>query len=321
MPLPSDPELVKTAENLLALFHKVFGDHPGYRPAHAKGILLSGTFTPSETAKTLSTAPHFNAPTPILARLSDSTGLPAIPDTVADSRPHGLGLRFDLGGRKHTDIVAHSTPRFPVRTGEEFLGLLTAIATSPPGGAEPSPVQKFVGARPYTQAFLGYPKPALESWAGQEYHGINAFKLISPEGKGTFVRWIVEPEAQVATLSDKEVGAKGADYLREEIAARLGGGKVTWQLKAQVAAEGDVTDDATVVWPAERDVVTLGTIVVDAVVPDGDEKAKTIIFDPIPRVEGVEPSDDPILEFRAGLYLISGRERRKAVADGTSKKE
>jgi catalase len=35
-------------------------------------------------------------------------------------------------------------------------------------------------------------------------------------------------------------------------------------------------------------------------------------MDPIPRVDGIEPSADPILEFRAALYLLGGRERRAA---------
>jgi catalase len=37
-----------------------------------------------------------------------------------------------------------------------------------------------------------------------------------------------------------------------------------------------------------------------------------VIFDPIPRVEGVEASDDPLLEMRAAVYLVSGRGRRAA---------
>ena len=39
---------------------------------------------------------------------------------------------------------------------------------------------------------------------------------------------------------------------------------------------------------------------------------KKIIFDPIPRVDGIEPSDDPLLELRAAIYLLSGRRRRQA---------
>ena len=39
-----------------------------------------------------------------------------------------------------------------------------------------------------------------------------------------------------------------------------------------------------------------------------------MIFDPIPRVDGIEPSDDPLLELRAAIYLLSGRRRRQAIA-------
>ena len=38
----------------------------------------------------------------------------------------------------------------------------------------------------------------------------------------------------------------------------------------------------------------------------------TIIFDPIPRVDGIEPSNDPLFELRAAIYLLSGRRRRAA---------
>ena len=37
-----------------------------------------------------------------------------------------------------------------------------------------------------------------------------------------------------------------------------------------------------------------------------------IIFDPIPRVDGIEPSEDPLLNTRADVYLLSGRRRRAA---------
>ncbi len=45
---------------------------------------------------------------------------------------------------------------------------------------------------------------------------------------------------------------------------------------------------------------------------DDAQEQKQIIFDPIPRVDGIEPSDDPLLELRAAIYLLSGRRRRQA---------
>jgi catalase len=46
--------------------------------------------------------------------------------------------------------------------------------------------------------------------------------------------------------------------------------------------------------------------------PD-DEFHRRIIFDPIPRVDGIAPSNDPLLELRAAIYLLSGRRRRQAI--------
>jgi catalase len=61
-------------------------------------------------------------------------------------------------------------------------------------------------------------------------------------------------------------------------------------------------------------VVELGRISLTAAVADDAKEQKQIIFDPIPRVDGIEPSADPLLEFRAAVYLISGRRRRAAPA-------
>jgi len=58
--------------------------------------------------------------------------------------------------------------------------------------------------------------------------------------------------------------------------------------------------------------VTLGKLNLIALVPEDAHEQKHMIFDPLPRVEGIDPSDDPLLEVRAALYLISGRKRREA---------
>jgi len=84
------------------------------------------------------------------------------------------------------------------------------------------------------------------------------------------------------------------------------------QLCAQVAEDGDIVDDATEHWPESRAQVRLGTITLTKLVPNDDPEGKRIIFDPIPRVEGIEPSGDPLLEVRADVYLMSGRRRRAA---------
>ena len=55
-----------------------------------------------------------------------------------------------------------------------------------------------------------------------------------------------------------------------------------------------------------------GTTRVDDQVPD----QRKIIFDPIPRVDGIEASGDPPTEVCADIYLLSGRRRRAVFGDG-----
>src|SRR5499427_9919377 len=118
------------AQQLLDAFDQLQGLHPGFRPAHAKGLMCSGTFAPSPEAARLTRAPHAARPsTPVTVRYSDSTGLPTVPDNdPAHSGPRGIAVRFHLADHIHTDIVAHSTNGFPVRSGEEFLEFLRAAA-------------------------------------------------------------------------------------------------------------------------------------------------------------------------------------------------
>ena len=50
------------AQQLLDAIDEQFGLHPGFRPAHAKGLMCSGLFTPSSGAANLTSAPHASRP-------------------------------------------------------------------------------------------------------------------------------------------------------------------------------------------------------------------------------------------------------------------
>lgn len=315
MPLPSDEKIVELGQKLLEQFDAMFGAHPGFRPAHAKGLLLTGSFIPSPEAVSLTKAPHITREsTPVTARFSDSTGLPQIPDNDPNANPRGLAIRFNLAEHVHTDIVSHSTDGFPTRTGPEFLEMLQAASASASAKSSPSPIEQFLASHPSALAFVQTPKPAPASFAKEAYFGVTAFRFINKDGVSRYGRYRIMPEAGVEHLDDATVRTKEPDFLFNELRERIKANPVSFQIMVQVAGDTDIVDDATVHWPERRPLLQLGRVVLTAEAPDNAQEQKKIIFDPIPRVDGIEPSNDPLLELRAAVYLLSGRRRRQAPA-------
>jgi catalase len=253
------------------------------------------------------------ASTPVTARFSDSTGIPVVPDNDPNANPRGFALRFNLGEHVHTDIVSHSTDGFPARTGQEFLELLSAIAASSDGSKpSPTPVEVFLGTHPKALEFVQTPKPAPSSFARESYFGVTAMRFTNKDGVSRYGRYRIIPEAGNDHLDDAAVAARSANYLFDELAQRIAKGPIKFRIMVQLANDGDTVDDATIHWPEDRALLELGSVVLTEPVLDTAHAQKQIIFDPIPRVDGIEPSDDPLLELRAAIYLISGRRRRTA---------
>ncbi len=310
MPLPNDEKLLALSEEILKQFEAIFGPHPGHRPAHAKGTLLTGTFTPASDATWLTRAQHATqASTPVTVRFSNSTGLPLVPDTDANADPRGMAIRFNLAEHVHTDIVSHSANGFPATNGQEFLEFLRGVTQS-----DPAKVQEFVGSHPKALAFIQSITPLPASFATEKYFGLTAMKFTNKDGVSRFGRYTIAPEAPEEHLDASAASSKGPDYLFDEMKERLAKGPIQFRVTVQVAEDGDVVNDNTVHWPAERKVVEFGTISLTGAVADDAAQQKQIIFDPIPRLDGIEPSDDPLLELRAAAYLISGRRRRSVPA-------
>jgi len=172
MPLTTDEKLLALSRKTIAVFDKANGGvHPGFRPAHAKGILLRGMFTPSSEAASLTRAPHLHrSSTPVTVRFSDFAGVP----TVADNDPQGAGprgfaVRFHLGEHVHTDIIGHSVDNFPVRTAEGLVEFLNAVIATDPKGPHPNAIEQFLGAHPAAMRFVQTPKPFRRALPGSRF--------------------------------------------------------------------------------------------------------------------------------------------------------
>ena len=315
MPLTTDEKVVALSRDVLQAFDKADGGiHPGFRPAHAKGILLTGVFTPSSEAASLTRAPHIHRDsTPVTVRFSDFAGVPTVADNdPRNASPRGCAIRFHLAEHSHTDIVGHSVNAFPVRTAEEFLAFLNALIATDPAGSHPNAIEQFLGAHPAALAFVQAPKPIPTSFARESFFTVSAFKFTNTDGVARYGRYRVLPAAGNEYLDEKRVAAQTPDFLFDEIKQRVAKDAVKFRIVVQLAEEGDIVDDATVRWPEDRRRIAFGELSLTDIAPNNASEQQMMIFDPVPRVDGIEASSDPLFEVRANIYLMSGRRRRAA---------
>ena len=160
--------------------------------------------------------------------------------------------------------------------------------------------------------FVTTPRPAPESFGTLAFYGVNAFKFTNAAGASRFGRYRILPVAGNEYLDDTAAAAQPPNFLFDDLADRIRKGPIRFKIVVQIANPEDVIDNNQVHWPEDRQLVELGTLELTKIAPDSQAQQKQIIFDPIPRLDGIAPSADPLLELRAAIYLLSGRRRRSA---------
>jgi catalase len=294
---------------IVDLANKVDGVHPGFRAFHAKGVVLEGTFKGSAEGARLSSAALFNGSTiPVTARFSDGSGMPIVPDG-SPAMPRGIAIKYHLAGAPATDMVTNSFKFFPVGTGEDFRDLLQAIVASPPDAPKPTKLDQFFASHPNAPKAIGS-LPVPDSFADEEYHGIDAFIFVNKSGQRQAVRYVIAPE-KVVHISPEEAAKQSPDYLFDDLAKRIAGKPVVFHVKAVLAEPGDQTKDASQPWPDDRKVVDLGVLRLTKILPDSLEAQKKLLFLPTNLTPGIELSDDPLPTVRAAAYGVSFARRSR----------
>jgi catalase len=284
-------------------FYKIYGTHPGYRVNHAKGVVAEGSFVATPAASALSRAALFDGSRiPVTVRFSNDGGFPSVQDG-APSNPKGMAVKFHMPGGAEVDLVILAVKFFPVASGEEFRDLLVAISESPADAPKPTQLDQFAASHPKFPASFGS-APTPDSFADQEYHGINAFIFVDKAGNRQAVRYLMTPEKSVH-LTATEAARKPADFLVDDLPRRIAKRPVVFHLKVQLAAAGDQTSDPSLPWPDNRKVVDLGVLTLDKPVADSLEAQKKLLFLPTRLTDGIELSDDRLPVIRAEAYALS----------------
>jgi catalase len=304
--MPGVAQDVDPAE-LVKDLHAIFGEHHA-RAVHAKGIVLEGSFEPVADAQKLSKASVFTGKSTATMRLSNTTGIPDIPDADPNASPHGLAIKLKLPDGSEMDLVMHSYNGFPAATAAEFGNFLKAIAASGPNAAKPTEIEKYIDAHPAAKGFVTQQKPPPESFATTAFFGVNAFTFTDAAGKATTVRTRLVPQAGEKYL-DPASAPKDPNYLMTEATARVAKGPMLFDWFAQIAEPSDKIDDPSVPWPEDRKLVKLGAFKIERMAADQEGLSKSLLFLPNNVPDGIAPAD-PMIDVRSNAYPVSFGERQ-----------
>ncbi len=309
--MPANP--TPTPEAAVSLIEKIAATKPGYRRAHARGLVLRGSFQAADAARTLTKAEHFQGlPVPCLVRFSNASANPCAPDRSGpnEGRVLGMAIRFELPSGGASTWAGINIPVFPARTPAEFLAISQAQVPNSKG--KPNLLRILWHILKHAHIIAGIKaikglKPS-GSFALETYHGIHTYYLVDAAGKRSpfRYRWIARTVTDVPLA--EEIKGRPDLYLLNEIRARLSKGPLSWDLVAQFPAAGDPLDDASALWPDDRPKKVLGRLTLDRA--HEDQKAvEGLVFDPTNVPPGVELSEDPILKFRPLVYGVSYNRR------------
>jgi catalase len=271
----------------------------GHRTLHAKGRFYGGTFTPTPEAAELGRAGHLQQPTAVLVRWSNAGGDAAAPDARPDIR--GMAVKFRLADGTATDLLGQTSRRFPTDSPEEFVAMTEA-------SRRPATLPLFMLRHPrmvpaLVDGLRGKAVSSPVSFTQPTYYPIHAYGWRDAGDRLRWVRYVFA--AQPSTPAGETF--TGPDRLFEEMAARLARGAVRFDVRLQVAGEGDDPHSAVSVWRHPRELLA-GTIEVTGELAD-EEADGPVVFDPTRVVDGIELPDDPILRYRPAAYAESIRRR------------
>ncbi|WP_373963777.1 catalase family peroxidase [Kosakonia sacchari] len=300
-----------SADKLVNVLQQAGGEHPGYRRNHAKGLCVTGSFISNGNASTLSRASVFAVgETPVTGRFAIAGGNPAAPDYAVPVR--SLALAFQLANGEQWRTGMNAMPFFPVSTVEQFYELQVAsLPDAATGKPDAGKFKAFVQKNPEVAPFLAWAKQNVPStsWASDRFNSLNAFRFMDKADVAHLVRWSMVPHTDYQPISADEKRDK--NFLQTDLKQRLAQGPLKWDLLITVAQPGDDGSNAAKVWPADRQTINAGTLVLTRATEQQNGPCNDINYDPLILPDGIAASDDPLLNARSAAYAKSYNARTR----------
>jgi catalase len=293
------------------------------RVVHARGAGAYGYFEPYDGTLSEYTAAEFltdpSVRTPVFVRFSTVAGSRGSADTVRDVR--GFATKF-YTRQGNYDLVGNNMPVFFIQDGIKFPDFVHAVKPEPhneipQAQSAHDTLWDFVARQPETMHMMMWlmsDRALPRSYRMMQGFGVHTFRLVSREGKGTFVKFHWTPALGTHSLvwdETQKIAGKDPDFNRRDLWDAIESGDYPeWELGVQLVAEEDESAfdfdllDATKIIPEEQvPVRPVGRMVLNRNPDNFFAETEQVAFHTANVVPGIDFTNDPLLQARNFSYL------------------
>lgn len=294
------------------------------RAVHVKGYGAFGYFTPFQSMEEFTEACFLQKPgkkVPVAVRFSLAVSQKGTPDTSRNVRGFSVKFYTDDGV---FDLLCNHIPVFLVRDAIDFPDAIASLSPSPKNNLKsPERFWRYVMKKPEAMHFITWlysdvgTADSLRHIAG---HSVNTYIWKNKEGRRRYVKyhWIPLAGEQYITAEEAEaLAGSDPDVAGEELWHTLDQGrKVEYDLCVQLMNPEDAKKlpydplDDTKVWSEqEYPLLQVGRLTLDRNPDDYKAQVEALAFAPANLTEGVELTNDRMLQGRAFVYWDAQRRR------------
>ncbi|KAL7676420.1 hypothetical protein ACOME3_002673 [Neoechinorhynchus agilis] len=294
------------------------------RCCFAKGYGARGYFQcTSEKCSTFTTAIPLRKVddiTEVTVRFSKFFGSAGTPDTTRNLL--GMSVKF-FTENGNWDMICSSLPVFFINDPINFVSLCRSHESNPVTNL-PDPEMKwdFLTQCPeslHLTLMLNSSRGIHYSYQCANYYSVNTYKLVDKMGQSILCRFTWKPQNGTRVLSDEDANklvSQHPDFYTEELIKAITKSiPPKWTLYAQILNPTKNVPtfdpcDCTFVWPHEQyPLMECGILVLNSLPMDYHADVEQLCFSPNNLIDGVQPSQDKILQGRLFAYADAQRHR------------
>src|SRR5580658_3338750 len=292
------------------------------RVVHARGFGAHGYFENYEPLTDITAADLFQRSgekTPAFVRFSAVAGNMGTTDLARDVRGFAVKLYTQQG---NWDIVGNNIPVFFIQDAIKFPDLIHAAKAEPDRDFPQAQTAHdnfwdFISLMPESMHMIMWvmsDRAIPRSFRFMEGFGVHTYRLVTLDGKSTFVKFHWKPKLGLqSVLWNEAVKINGADpdfHRRDLWNAIQAGNYPEWELGLQLFDDKFADDfdfdilDATKLIPEEEvPIRRVGRLVLDRCVDNFFAETEQVAFCTQNIVPGVDFTNDPLLQGRNFSYL------------------